>query len=148
MFSSVACRNMLSRSLRSSSTFTSCSCASRIQITTSIRTLSKRSHQRRSSSSSSSSSSKPSNIPPHGTRVVSQQRQETSSKKSSDGGAQIDGGRRSTTRHDRRKARQAAAEASLKGQEEFLRNLPSVPNTNHVHPSGEFSKVSSEKGRC
>lgn len=136
MLSPMAYRSIFTRCLRSSSNYNIPSCATRIQISPPSQALSNHLPQRRSSSSSSSSSSKPSNIPPHGARVVSQ-RQETPSRTSDE--TQFDGGRRSTTRLGRRKVREAAAaEASLRGQKEFLRNLPCVPTTSHVHPAGEL----------
>ncbi|KAI9778660.1 MAG: hypothetical protein M1816_003999 [Peltula sp. TS41687] len=138
MLSPMACRSILTRCLRASSTYSTPSCVARKSISSSSsQALSNRSHQRRSSSSSSSSSSKPSNIPPHSARAVSQQRQETPSGTSSVEPAQFDddGRRSSSARLGRRKAREATAEAaSLRGQKEFLRSLR-VPTTNHVHPA-------------
>lgn len=130
MFSSVGCRNALCRGLRTSTTHVSHPWSRAQVVAPSSRALSYRSHQRRSSSSSSS---KPSNTP-QGSRVVTQQ-QDASGSRASDR-TQFDGEKRSGARLNRRKARDGGTGALPRAREEFLKRLPCVPATTHVHPAG------------
>ncbi|KAI9842918.1 MAG: hypothetical protein M1837_006750 [Sclerophora amabilis] len=86
------------------------------------------SHQRRHSSSSSS---KPSN-PADGSRGPPQQQQNSSTNASSQAPHNET---QSSTRISRRKAKEAVAGATVKGKDQIVINLPSVPSTHHLHPA-------------
>jgi len=94
-------------------------------IAASSRPFSYRTHQRRYSSSKPSS-------PPDSSGNTNPQQQAPANASS---GTRADGEKRSATRLSRRKAKEAAAEATVKGKDEALMNLPSVPSTPHLHPA-------------
>ena len=102
-------------------------CPARTSTTSSYRALPCRSHQRRHSSSKPSS-------PSDGPRRLAQQEGAPAAASTR---AKVDSEKRSTGRVGRRKAKDVAAEATIKGKDEALINLPSVPSTHHLHPAGK-----------
>jgi len=86
--------------------------------------LTYRCHQRRYSSSKPSS-------PANGPKGISEG--QTVPATPSQSGS--DGEKKTSTRTSRRKAKDVAASCTVKGRDETMQNLPSVPSTNHIAPN-------------